>query len=60
MFVLSVGRAVRNAGVVVREDLYKGLPDGFWFFNNLSEWSSFVDSAATVIRWIVEGPSDTD
>lgn len=45
--------ALRNAGVEVRECEYQGLPHGFWYFNSLPEWPTFIQDTVSAIQWIV-------
>lgn len=48
----NLAAALKDAGASVREDMYRGMPHCFWFFNGLSEWSVFIENTAAAIRWI--------
>lgn len=49
---IVLAAALKDAGVSVQEDLYKGMPHCFWFFNTRPEWSTFSRNTVSAIQWI--------
>ncbi|KIA75484.1 carboxylesterase [Aspergillus ustus] len=47
--------ALNEVGVSVREDILRGIPHAFWFFNTLPEWSLFAKNTVAGIRWVIDG-----
>ncbi len=48
-----MARALKNAGVSVKQDHYEGLPHIFWYFPSVPEGYAFYQNTIEGIKWVI-------